>query len=83
MLKKRTGDNDHGDDKLAEGSSPAMTTCSSVMAALIAQQEDPRTVCAMVASACTARGAMVVALEDVSAMGSGEVMGDLLRGKTC
>ena len=82
MLKKRTGEND-GDDKFAEGSSPAMTTCSSVMAALIAQQEDPRTVCAMVASACTARGAMVVALEDVSAMGSGEVMGDLLWGKTC
>ena len=77
MLKK------NDDDKLAEGSSPAMTTCSSVMAALIAQQEDPRTVCAMVASACTARGAMVAALEDVSAMGTGEVMGDLLRAKTC
>lgn len=79
MLKKSES------EVLAEGSSPELPVCSSVMAALATQHEDQRMVCALVASAMGARGVLAVALDDVSAL-HGDVVAELLRspnGKAC
>ena len=54
-------------------------SCSQVMAAMLAQQEDE--VCAIVASACTATGPMAAVVDDLHE--AGEVVGELLRSKPC
>lgn len=56
-----------------------MPSCSQVMAAMLAQQEEE--VCAIVASACTATGPMVAVVDDLNV--NGEVVGELLRGRAC
>jgi hypothetical protein len=66
----------------AEGSSPALPVCPSVMAALATQHEDQRMVCALVAAAMGARGVLAVALDDVSAL-NGDVVAELLRSSKC
>jgi hypothetical protein len=78
MLKKSVVD----EPVLAEGSSSAMPICSSVMAAMIAQYEDRVTVCALVQSAMSARGAIAGAVDDLTVLHE-DAVGELLRGRTC
>jgi len=78
MLKKP----DDGTFPLAEGSASTIPTCSSVMAAMIAQYEDRQTVCALVQSAMSASGVIVGAVDDLTVLHE-DAVGELLRGRTC
>ena len=73
MLKKQTA------EPPAEGSSPAMPACSSVMAAMIAQREDPRTVAVLVQNAMHAHG--IAGGDDEAEIA--DAMGEMLRGSKC
>jgi hypothetical protein len=80
MLKKDPED-------LAAGSIPALPA-SSVMAAMIADQTEPRALCAIMASRIVAdgtscsRGALAAAFDDLTLIDC-DAVHDVLRGKTC
>lgn len=57
-------------------------SCSAVMAAMVTQHEDQATVCALVAKSMQMKGALAVALDDVSAL-NGDVVAELLRSPKC
>jgi hypothetical protein len=89
MLKPKS---DLPDTELAAGSSPSLPA-SSVMAALIAEQAEPRALCAFVASSivsnasstCGSRSAIAAAFADLASCSEDAVVA-MLRGrenKTC
>lgn len=76
--------------ELAAGSSPALTTCNAVMAAMITQTAESRALCAIMASSivsgagstCGSRAAIAAAFDDLAAL-QDDAVGELLRGRTC
>lgn len=76
--------------ELAAGSSPALTTSNAVMAAMITQTAESRSLCAIVASSivsganstCGSRAAIAAAFDDLAALHD-DAVGELLRGRTC
>lgn len=91
MLKKsETESIDARQPELASGSSPAMPA-SSIMSALIAEQQETRALCAFVASSivsnasstCGSRMAIAAAFEDLASLPGEDAVCELLRGRTC